>query len=114
MLRIVSQQSDRVAVGGLDRKDGKARINRARGPRDIRAFVTGVHVGAHGGISEGIIEDSVRAANPTAVERVLPVIHGGPTDARWRQMLVGADDRLGNARDQEAGVVGVLAAAETS
>src|SRR2546422_1910703 len=105
MLRVIGQQSDGTAAGGLNRKDRQARINGARGAGDIGALVAGMHVGANGGITEWVFENFIRAANPTAVERLLPVINGGPANARGREILIGADDGLGDAGDQEGGVV---------
>ena len=66
---------------------------------DIGAFVTRMHVGQNGGLSKRIILNSIRAPNPTAVKRMLPVVDRGPANAGRLQFLVRLNDGIGNARD---------------
>ena len=80
MLRIVRQHRERPAVPGLHREHAQARIHRTRRPDNVRAFVTRMHVRAHGHVPERIFDGSVRPANPTTIVRVRPVVHRPPVD----------------------------------
>ena len=75
--------------------------------------MAGVHVRAHIPHAERIGEHLVRPANPAPVERVLPIIHHRPADARRREFLRRADDGVRDLRHERRRVIGIDATPET-
>src|SRR3954465_3213367 len=73
-----------------------------------------MHVGTDVSVTEWIGEHAIGAANPAAVESVLPIVHSAPADARGLKVLNCADDCLGNARRKKEGVVRIGPTSKTA
>ena len=75
--------------------------------------MAGVHVRADVEVAKRVGEHLVRATNPAAIERVLPVVHAAPTNASGLKLFRCPDDGLGDSGDEIRSVIRIHPAAET-